>query len=181
MRRSTRIAVLAVLLVTLTSCSAGGRGKSVWVMSLRPHQCADLEPGPVAPQLTQVHLEPCDQPHFMETYARVQYVSQPGQTTAAANAVNLPYPGDDVLKSFAREACADTFRTYLGAHPRLPAYVLTYLYPSVRAWTATGARRVNLGLLKHVIGQAPAADRSVVCLVRTKGWAFRGSVFGGST
>jgi hypothetical protein len=98
----------------------------------------------------------------------------PAPTPAAASMSE--YPGRDVLRAFAREACAEHFRTYLGTNPRKPSYFLTYLFPSVASWKAASEQRPKLGPLTRLVTISDPADRSVVCFVRTTGAALTASV-----
>jgi hypothetical protein len=176
--RQIRTAAFAVVLLSLTGCSVGEHDKLDWAMSLRVGQCADPAPGTSGDEVTQVRPVPCGQPHLIEVYARVPYPGAalpPGSEDATSG---QEYPGQDVLQTFAREACAEPFRSYLGRTPRRESDVLTYLYPSVSSWTAAGAHRLDLGVLSHVVGKVPRADRSVVCVVRLKDSPRTGSVRG---
>ena len=97
-------------------------------------------------------------------------------TAPAAAASSSEYPGRDVLRTFAREACAEHFRAYLGSSPREPWYFLTYLFPSVASWTMASAQRPKLGPLARLVTSSVRSDRAVVCFVRTTGPALTASV-----
>ncbi|HST84197.1 MAG TPA: hypothetical protein VLL08_20850 [Kineosporiaceae bacterium] len=97
---------------------------------------------------------------------------------SAAVVSSSEYPGHDILRTFAREACADHFRDYLGSNPRESWYFLTYLFPSVASWTAASAQRPKLGPLARLVTSSTRSDRSVICFVRTTGPALTASVRG---
>ncbi len=142
-----------------------------WALGLRPGQCAENASGGAANEVEKVRVTPCTASHSMEVYARVGYLTGPAAKDASASAQegqeNQEYPGDTALKQRAREACANEFRSYLQAAPRLPQYYLTYLYPSVESWTAAQGKRLGLGPLKHIVGEVPKPDRSIICMVRS--------------
>jgi hypothetical protein len=99
--------------------------------------------------------------------------------TASATVVSTSeYPGHETLRMFAREACAEHFRAYLGSNPRESWYFLTYLYPSVASWSAASAKRPKLGPLARLVTSSTRSDRSVICFVRTTGPALTASVRG---
>jgi hypothetical protein len=183
--RATTLLLAALLMPALTSCGQSGnddeaKGTLEWVTGLRAGHCADPA-GPAtdssAATITRVRRIPCDQPHSLETYARVPYpVSRTADDDASTSTAE--YPGNVVLQVFAREACARRFRSYLGTDLRRPWFFLTYLYPSAASWAAADAEPSRLGPLTHLVGQAPRADRSVVCVVRTTGPALTASVHG---
>jgi hypothetical protein len=82
------------------------------------------------------------------------------------------------LRTFAREACAEHFRAYLGSNALEPWYFLTYVFPSVASWTAASAKRPKLGPLAKLVTSSARSDRSVICFVRTTGPALTASVRG---
>ena len=180
--RVSRLVTGAVVLIGVVSCSAGdgsadGDGPLEWVTGMRPGQCVDPV-GPAADDVTHVRRVPCDRPHSMETYARVPYPVSRAADAADDSPSSNEYPGNVALQVFAREACAGEFRVYLGTAPRRPWYFLTYLYPSSASWTAAEARSPRLGPLARLVGRAPRADRSVICVLRTTGPPLSGSVRG---
>jgi hypothetical protein len=166
-----------MVMLGVASCSRGdANGTLEWVTGMRPGDCADPAGAP-ALEVNRVRKVPCDRPHSLETYARVPYpvnrAAVDDDSTSSAE-----YPGNVVLQVFAREACASRFRSYLGSETRQPWYFLTFLYPSAASWTAAEVRPVRLGPLTHLVGQAPRADRSVICVLRTTGQPLTRSVHG---
>jgi hypothetical protein len=117
--------------LSLTSCASGNDGKAEWALGLRAGQCAENASGGSVDEVEKVRVVPCAAKHSMEVYARVGYLTEKAAEAAATKPTEQEYPGDVALKQRAREACANQFRAYLGAEPRLPQYYLTYLYPSV--------------------------------------------------
>jgi hypothetical protein len=190
---------LAVLL-GVGACSSGDqKGELEWVAGLRPGDCVD--PGNRASTaVIRMLVVPCRERHAMEVYARLPYPPAPTAsatptptasapvspwkpapatpTPPAATASAIEYPGRDVLRTFAREACAEHFRAYLGSNTREPWYFLTYLFPSVASWTAASDARPKLGPLARLVTSSARSDRSVVCFVRTTGPALTASVRG---
>jgi hypothetical protein len=186
------------VLTTVVACSSSDQeGQLEWVAGLRPGDCVD--PGHrAATEVVRMQVIRCDQPHSMEVYARLPYPpAAPASTPSPSTASYLPsvasvstsapatagpssteYPGRDVLRAFAREACAQHFRDYLGTNPREPWYFLTYLFPSVASWTAASAQRPRLGPLTRLVTSSARSDRSVVCFLRTTGPALTASVRG---
>lgn len=161
------VAVLAVF--GLTACASGSDGKVEWALGLQPGQCAENASGGGVNEVEKVRVIPCATAHSMEVYARVGYLTGPATTNSSdqSDQSDQEYPGDVALKQRAREACANEFRAYLRAAPRLPQYYLTYLYPSVESWTAAQGKRVGLGPLKRIVGEVPKADRTIICMVRS--------------
>lgn len=189
-----------IVVLGLGACSSGdAQGKQEWVAGLRPGDCVD--PGRRSSSIIRMRVVPCRENHAMEVYARLPYppvVTASATVTPSASASGSPpwkavlatptptagsastseYPGRDVLRLFAREACAEHFRAYLGSNPREPWYFLTYLFPSVASWTAAAAQKPKLGPLARLITSSDRADRSVVCFVRTTGPTLTASVRG---
>jgi hypothetical protein len=171
--------VAVMVMLGVASCSRGddAHGTLEWVTGMRPGDCGDPAGAP-ALEVNRVRKVPCDRPHSLETYARVPYPVSRAAVADDDSTSSAEYPGNVVLQVFAREACASRFRSYLGSETRQPWYFLTYLYPSAASWTAAEARPNRLGPLTHLVGQAPRADRSVVCVLRTTGQPLTGSVRG---
>ena len=203
---SRRVALglaLTVLLGVGACSSADQKGELEWVAALSPGECVEPE-NRASAAVVRMRVVPCRERHAMEVYARLPYppavtatdtatpsasatTSAPRKNAApvatgsaatgsAATASAGEYPGRDVLQTFAREACAEHFRAYLGSNPRRPWYFLTYLYPSVASWTAASAQRPKLGPLSRLVTSSDRSDRSVVCFLRTTGPALTASV-----
>jgi len=188
------VLALSVLLSVGSCSSSDQKGELQWVAGLRPGDCVD--PGTRASAaIARTRVVPCHERHAMEVYARLPYppastapatpipsTSTPSTSAAstapAAPASSSEYPGRDVLQTFAREACAERFRAYLGSNSLKPWYFLTYLFPSVSSWTAASAQRPKLGPLARLVTSSVRSDRSVVCFVRTTGPALTASVRG---
>jgi hypothetical protein len=193
------------LVLTVGACSSKDQpGQLKWVAGLRPGDCVDAGNRPGA-NVVRMRVLPCRLAHSMEVYARLPYPPvttasatatpsgspAPSETPSAHRLIPVPttaapaaessdteYPGRDVLRMFAREACAEHFRAYLGSNPREPWYFLTYLFPSVASWTAASGKRPHLGPLARLVTTSVHSDRSVVCFVRTTGPALTTSVRG---
>ena len=199
MSRPAAIGVALSVLLAVGACSSSSQEDELeWVAALRPGDCVD--PGRrVTTEVVRMRVIHCDKPHSMEVYARLPY---PGTETASASPTpsvspsasppsvaslftsapaasqssSTEYPGRDALRGFAREACAENFRAYLGANPREPWYFLTYLFPSVASWTSATAKRPKLGPLTRLVTSSVRSDRSVVCFLRTTGPPLKASV-----
>jgi hypothetical protein len=169
----TRLSAFAVALLAafgLTSCASGSDGKVEWALGLQAGQCAENASGGALNEVEKVRVIPCTTAHAMEIYARIGYLTglaAQAVTNNSSDQSDQEYPGDVALKQRAREGCANHFRAYLQTAPRLPQYYLTYLYPSVESWTAAQGRRVGLGPLRHIVGEVPKPDRSIICMVRS--------------
>jgi hypothetical protein len=68
----------------------------------------------------------CHEPHESELAASFAY---PGA------AAGVPYPGDAVVTSYAEEACAFRFGSYVGKSYETSTLGMTYLYPLRVNWT----------------------------------------------
>jgi hypothetical protein len=189
------IAVIPVFLLSIAACSTGRAEDPIWAMSLLEGDCADMTVHATAnptsdaeiTEISQVQKVSCEGDHFMEVYALVPFPVGPIKTSdrnkrgTGDDSPNHEYPGPEVLTTFAREHCAQPFRSYLGRAPRTAEMVLTYLYPSASSWIAADEDPVDLGLLKHLVPPAPQAHRSIVCVVRIKSGVLDGSVRGTPT
>ena len=204
MSRLVVLVLAPVVLFGSAACSSSEeKGELEWVAGLHPGDCVDPGNRP-STAIIRMRVVSCRERHAMEVYARLPYPpvttapATPTATPSASASAGIPlwkptlattapptatassseYPGRDVLRTFAREACAERFRAYLGSNPREPSYFLTYLFPSVASWTAASAQRPKLGPLARLITSSVRSDRSVVCFVRTTGPALTASVRG---
>jgi hypothetical protein len=151
-RAASGILALAVLGAVLAGCSSSGGGNgSVSVFSVQPGQCFQA-PSKVQAELSSLQKVPCSTPHTREAYAIVHY-SAPGGGGTTVSA----YPGSDALSAFAKGACAQQYRGYVGVDYLDSSLFFTYLFPSARSWQSDD-------------------DRSIVCFVTTTGQPLTGSV-----
>jgi hypothetical protein len=137
--------------------SDSGDSKSASVFSVEVGQCFQA-PSKVQAELSSLTRTACTKPHTREAYAILTYAPvdpASGSSTAGASA----YPGSDALSTFAKGACAQRFRSYVGVDYLDSSLFFTYLFPSVRSWEQDD-------------------DRKVVCFVTTTGGELTSSVKG---
>jgi hypothetical protein len=209
--RPVSLVVALTMVLGVGACSSGDqKGELEWVAHLSPGDCVDPGKQ-ASTSVVRMLVVPCRDSHAMEVYARLPYppvtatsapaasatptpsasvlgaspwkavLATPTPPAATATASSIEYPGRDVLRTYAREACAAHFRAYLGSNTREPWYFLTYLFPSVASWTAASEKRPKLGPLARLVTSSTRSDRSVVCFVRTTGPVLTASVRGRRT
>jgi hypothetical protein len=153
------VIALTVAGSVLTGCTWFGHKdngtKSTSVFSVKPGQCFQA-PSKVQAELSSLSQTPCTKPHIREAYAIVPYVASDAGITSSASSA---YPGDDVLSTFAKGACAQQYRTYVGVDYLDSSLFFTYLFPSARSWQSDD-------------------DRKIICFVTTTGATLTGSVKG---
>jgi Septum formation len=150
----------------LVACGSSGGSKQISVFSVKAGQCFDT-PSTVKVQLSSLTETPCTKPHTQEAYAIVPYVAVGATAGTSAAAVpssdssgfDAPYPGDDVLTTFAQGACAQRFSAYVGIDYLDSSLFFTYLLPSARSWESDD-------------------DRDVTCFITTTGSKLTRSVKG---
>jgi hypothetical protein len=119
------------------------------VFSVTPGQCFQT-PGKVQAELSSLQRTDCTKQHTREAYAIVPFVAT-GPTASSA------YPGADALSAFAKGACAQRFKSYVGVDYLDSTLFFTYLMPSARSWEQDD-------------------DRDVICFVTTAGAPLTASV-----
>lgn len=151
-----RTAVALLTVATLAGCGVFGSksNSSESVFSVSPGQCFQA-PSKVQAQLSSLQRTACNKAHTREAYARVRYAN-PGAAGASAAST---YPGPDALSTFAKGACAQRFKPYVGIDYLDSSLFFTYLFPSARSWEQDD-------------------DRSVICFVTTTGQKLFTSVKG---
>jgi hypothetical protein len=151
-RRAMSAAVLLVVCAApLAGCSGSSGKGNTSVFSVKPGECFQA-PAKVQAELSSLQKVPCSTPHTREAYAIVGYSAPDGATAGA-------YPGSDALSAFAKGACAQRYRSYVGVDYLDSSLFFTYLFPSARSWQSDD-------------------DRNVVCFVTTTGAKLTGSVKG---
>jgi Septum formation len=156
-------AACAILAVAglLAGCSVFGKdkggSKSASVFSVQPGQCFQA-PTKVKVELSSLDRTSCTSPHTREAYAVVPY-TPPDVTGASSSAAASAYPGSDALSTFAKGACAQRYRGYVGIDYLDSSLFFTYLFPSVRSWEQDD-------------------DRKVICFITTTGNKLTSSVKG---
>ncbi len=121
------------------------------VFSVVPGQCFQA-PTKVQAELSSLERIDCSQPHLREAYAVIPYSAPAGATASG-------YPGGDVLSTFAKGACAQRYRGYVGVDYLDSKLFFTYLFPSARSWEQDD-------------------DRKIICFVTTTGAELTASVKG---
>lgn len=161
LRAATTVTVAGAL---LAGCSlfGGGSGSttSASVFSVRVGQCFQA-PSKVQAELSSLKRTPCTSPHTREAYAVVAFAPTDAAGTAGSTAASA-YPGSDALSTFAKGACAQRFRSYVGIDYLDSSLFFTYLFPSVRSWEQDD-------------------DRKIICFVTTTGNKLTKSVKGSKT
>jgi hypothetical protein len=160
---ATAVAAAAVVLCALLLSGCGWFGSSsngqssTSVFDVKPGQCF-MAPTKVKAELSDLNQVPCTKAHTQEAYALVDYraASSSGQSPSAASDA---YPGSDVLDKFAKGACAQRFRGYVGVDYLDSSLYYTYLLPSARSWEQDN-------------------DQTVICFVTTTGGTLTTSVKG---
>ncbi len=157
------VAVLAVAAATLTGCSSNHKNSStISVFDVKPGECFDT-PSTVKAQLSDLTKVTCTTAHTQEAYAIVAYSASGSVPSAAPSSSAAPsvsddaFPGADVLTDFAKGACAQRFRGYVGIDYLDSSLYFTYLLPSARSWEQND-------------------DRSVLCFITTTGGTLDSSV-----
>ena len=152
--------VLIVMGLALSGCSwvnhVLGRNDpdkpvSVSVFDVQVGDCFTA-PGDARAELSDLSKVPCGAPHQQEAYAIVAYAPPAGSDPSI-------YPGNQLLDTFAKGACADAFAGYVGTDYPDSSLWFTYLLPSARGWSQ-------------------GDDRSVTCFVTTTGADLTASVKG---
>ncbi len=111
------------------------------VFELTVGQCFN---SPDTPQVQDVELLPCDQPHQAEVYSLPQYPAGPDE----------PYPGDDVVRSWAENQCVNVdFATYVGVPFGQSALGASWLTPTQGSWENSDDREVICVLIDANGGQ----------------------------
>jgi hypothetical protein len=151
----SRTLAIIPALALLAGCSlfggGGGDTTSVSVFSVVPGQCFQA-PTKVKAELSKLERVPCSKPHVRESYAVIPYTPPTGTTGGG-------YPGGDALSTFAKGACAQRFRGYVGVDYLDSSLFFTYLFPSARSWEQDD-------------------DRKIICFVTTTGDKLTASVKG---
>lgn len=147
----TALAVVAVVVAPVACSSGKTKAVSQSVFTVGPGQCFQA-PTKVQAELSSLKRVPCAEPHSREAYAVFTY-TPPAGTSADT------YPGSDVLSTFAKGACAQRYRPYVGVDYLDSSLFFTYLFPSARSWEQDG-------------------DRKIICFVTTTGAPLQGSVKG---
>lgn len=155
-------AALALCALVLSGCgwfgSSGSKGSSsTSVFDVKPGECF-VAPKKVKAELSNLDQVPCTTAHTQEAYALVEYqsASSGGQSPSAGSSA---YPGSDVLDKFAKGACAQRFRAYVGVDYLDSSLYYTYLLPSARSWEQDN-------------------DQTVICFITTTGGTLTTSVKG---
>lgn len=157
MGRRVRAGFAAVGVCALSGCGLfGGKSgaSSESVFSLTPGQCFQA-PAKVQAQLSSLQRTSCTKGHTREAYAKIHY-SGPGAASASTAST---YPGPTTLSTFAKGACAERFKSYVGIDYLDSSLFFTYLFPSARSWEQDD-------------------DRNVICFVTTTGQKLFESVKG---
>ncbi len=159
-----RLRIGAGLLITaalLGGCTLfGGNSKSTTsasVFSVKAGQCFQA-PSKVQAELSSLQRTACTSPHTREAYAVVPYAAAESASGGATGGTT-GYPGSDALSSFAKGACAQRYRGYVGVDYLDSSLFFTYLFPSVRSWEQDD-------------------DRKIICFVTTTGRKLTASVKG---
>lgn len=155
-RLGRRAALVGVALVALSSCSFSGDdqpGEERRAFDVGEGDCLVTPTDPQA-ELATLRVLPCEQPHTQEAYALVAYRDPDGEAAEPG----APYPGEEVLRTFADGACAQRFEEYVGRSYADSSLFFTYLLPSPRSWQAD--------------------DRAVLCVATTTGESLTTSVRG---
>ena len=169
MRRAVRAGAVA-LAVAVSACSGGGKGSSssgsgpldpfgngasgsgpsaassgAAPVELQAGQCFDVDTfqsgKPIDPRA--VHLSLCAGPHQHEVFATFTY----------PDAAGAPWPGDDVLDSWAGDHCLGAFSGYVGIEYERSHLDLATVRPDERSWkdgdraVACAAHDVDFALL----------------------------------
>jgi hypothetical protein len=80
-------------------------------------------------QVDVVLLVRCDQPHENEVYATLDY--------PPPDPKNPVYPGDDVVRRWAKQQCPPLFKAYVGQSYELSSYAIAYVLPSQAHWPSS--------------------------------------------
>jgi hypothetical protein len=147
------LVAIAAVGALLTACSGSKTpGTNVSVFDIKVGDCFNA-PGEVQAELSKIKRVPCAAQHVREAYAITDYAAPSGATSSDA------YPGADVLSVFAKGACAQQYKPYVGVDYLDSSLFFTYLFPSARSWEQDD-------------------DRKVICFVTTTGAPLTGSVKG---
>ncbi len=118
---------LAVLIVAIGLVVAACGGKSAFDLAVG--DCFD-DPSSFD-EVTTVAAVSCDEPHDNEVSANVQMTGGSG------------YPGDDVVASFADDACFDAFEKYVGTTYAESSLDYAWLSPTRQSWEERDDRTVT--------------------------------------
>jgi hypothetical protein len=156
------VAAVLCAVLSLAGCSLFGGGSSdgqtsTSVFDVQPGECF-VAPKDVKAELADLSQVPCTQPHTQEAYAKVTYLAAGAVSSSAAPGGDA-FPGGDVLDKFAKGACAQRYRSYVGVDYLDSKYFFTYLLPSARSWEQSD-------------------DREILCFVTTTGGTLKTSVKG---
>lgn len=113
----------------------------------------------VRAELSSLTKVSCTVPHQQEAYAIIQYTTTGATSSATTLAADAAFPGQTVLDTFAKGACATAYTDYVGVTYLDSQYYFTYLLPSARGWQQ-------------------GDDRSVTCFVITTGRPLTATVKG---
>ncbi|MCX7620880.1 MAG: septum formation family protein [Acidimicrobiales bacterium] len=102
-------------------------GEKVYVYAPQPGDCWEKrrigEEGKSAGQEIILKLH-CDKPHANETFAVIEYTER-------------NYPGDQALRTFAKQRCPEHFESYVGRPYETSELEMGYHVPSQSAWNQT--------------------------------------------
>ena len=157
-----RVVAAITAVAVAAGCSSSGGSSTESVFDATPGQCFTA-PTAVKAELSDLTKVACTKPHTQELYADVDYVAagtaSSGASAAASSVSGGAYPGADVLDTFAKGACAQQFKSYVGVDYLNSTLFYTYLLPSARSWEQND-------------------DRTVLCFVTTTGGTLTTSVKG---
>jgi Septum formation len=82
------------------------------------------------PEVSELPVGPCTEPHSHEVYAVVEYTEQD------------VYPGMSALETFAERECLGEFQDFVGVSAFDSSLVFSWLVPSLSGWTDEDDREV---------------------------------------
>lgn len=93
--------------------------------SLQVGDCFNNQFGERTTHPAEVSLVGCEMPHGSEVFHLDRYQPSDGKA---------PYPGDEVMLTFARERCEAAFQSYVDTPQTSSTVQVAFLYPSREAW-----------------------------------------------
>jgi len=141
------VALACALIVGGAACSGGDDGEPIIdVGESAVGTCLDV-PEDMGPEVTELPVAPCDEPHTHEVFAVLLY--EPPEDSDIAPDV---YPGFEALEDYSRAACLAEFEGYVGVSAFDSALFYSWIVPTLTSWDQEDDREVIC-----VIGNANGA------------------------